>query len=143
MPPLRERPDDVIEFANYFLAVGNKELNRNVKGFDSEVLEIFKNYAWYGNLRELKNIVKRSVLLCPNEYIAADILPEEIKKNSFISVPVGSENAGLKGASIEAEKEAIMDALEKSKFNKSKAAELLNVDRKTLYNKIRQYNIEV
>jgi two-component system, NtrC family, response regulator HydG len=143
MPPLRERPDDVIEFANYFLAMGNKELNRNVKGFEKEVIEIFKNYAWYGNLRELKNIVKRSVLLCPSDYIAADILPEEIKKNSFITLPVGSDNSGLRGATIEAEKEAILDALEKSKFNKSKAAELLNVDRKTLYNKIRQYNIEV
>jgi len=143
MPPLRERPDDVIEFANYFLSIGNKELSRNVKGFDAEVIEIFKNYAWHGNLRELKNIVKRSVLLCPSDYISVDILPEEIKKNNFITIPAGVDGSGLKGASIEAEREAIMEALEKSKFNKSKAAELLNVDRKTLYNKIRQYNIEV
>lgn len=143
MPPLRERPDDVIEFANYFLSIGNKELSRNVKGFDAEVIEIFKNYAWHGNLRELKNIVKRSVLLCPSDYITADILPEEIKKNNYISIPASLDGNVLKGASIEAEREAIMEALEKSKFNKSKAAELLNVDRKTLYNKIRQYNIEV
>lgn len=142
MPPLRERPEDVIEFANYFLSQGNKELHRNVKGFSKEVIEIFKNYAWHGNLRELKNVVKRSVLLCPSDYISADILPEEIKVKKSISLPV-LENTGLKEATIEAEKEAIMDALEKSNFNKSKAAELLNVDRKTLYNKMRQYSISV
>lgn len=140
MPPLRERPEDVIEFANYFLSQGNKELNRNVKGFNKEVIEIFKNYAWHGNLRELKNVVKRSVLLCPSDYISADILPDEIKIKKSITIPF-LENTGLKEASIEAEKEAIMDALEKANFNKSRAAELLSVDRKTLYNKMRQYNI--
>jgi two-component system response regulator HydG len=141
MPPLRERKEDVISFANYFLQKANTELGKKVLGFDEETLAIFQRYPWYGNLRELKNVVKRSVLLCPGEYISASILPEEIRKVVQESAP--REAMGLKGASWEAEKDAVIQALEESQYNKSKAAELLNVDRKTLYNKIKQFDIEI
>lgn len=142
MPPLRERPEDVIEFAHFFLKMGNKELNRNVKAFHPEVIKKFETYAWPGNLRELKNVVKRSCLLCSGDKITIDLLPEEIIKYDATEATLDTDNNGLKSAIVTAEKDAIMDALEKSKFNKSKAADLLNVDRKTLYNKMRLYNIE-
>ena len=142
MPPLRERPEDTIEFANFFLKIGNKELNRNVKAFHPEVIKKFETYAWPGNLRELKNVVKRSCLLCTGDKITLDLLPEDIIKYDAGDTLVDADNNGLRNATITAEKDAIMDALEKSKFNKSKAADLLNVDRKTLYNKMRLYNIE-
>ncbi|MBC7450383.1 MAG: sigma-54-dependent Fis family transcriptional regulator [Cytophagales bacterium] len=142
MPPLRERKDDIEAFATFFLKRSNQELQKSVKGFEEAAMNAFKKYHWYGNLRELKNVVKRSVLLSTTEHITLDVLPNEIKKFAVEEAAI-TETPGLKGASVEAEKEAILNALEQSQYNKSKAAELLNVDRKTLYNKIKQYNIEV
>ncbi len=141
MPPLRERKEDILSFAHYFLQKSNAELNKQVKGFDEDTLAIFQRYPWFGNLRELKNVVKRSVLLCPSEYISPSVLPDEIKK--IPAETTNKEAIGLKGASWEAEKDAVLQALEDAQYNKSKAAELLNVDRKTLYNKIKQFDIEI
>lgn len=143
MPPLRERKEDVVSFANYFLQKANKELGKNVKGFDEETLAIFQKYSWHGNLRELKNVVKRSVLLCPSDLISPAVLPEEIRKVGTESAGLPKDALGLKGASLEAEKEVILLALEDAQYNKSKAAEILNVDRKTLYNKIKQFNLDI
>ena len=78
VPPLRERRTDVMLFANHFLSLTNVELEKNVKGFSKEVEDIFYNYVWYGNLRELKNVVKRSTLLTDSEYVEAKSLPFEI-----------------------------------------------------------------
>ena len=141
LPALRDRKEDIICFSNYFLSKANKELGRNIKGFDEEVTEIFLRYPWHGNLRELKNVIKRSVLLSVTETINASVLPPEIKRipNEMFS----KDSAGLRGASLEAEKEAVIQALEDAQYNKSKAAELLNVDRKTLYNKIKQFNLDI
>src|SRR4029078_2119014 len=71
VPPLRERKDDILVFARHFLAQTNKELEKNVKGLSKEVEDIFKNYIWYGNLRELKNVIKRATLLAEGSYIEA------------------------------------------------------------------------
>jgi len=163
VPPLRQRPDDVMLFANHFLHQTNVELGKNIKRFSAEVENIFRNYVWYGNLRELKNVIKRATLLSDTEEIEASTLPFEISHfnklqfekqpepvySSVISIPNSftevTENARamsettLKGASIDAEYEMILKALKKVNFNKSKAAKLLNIDRKTLYNKMKQY----
>lgn len=163
VPPLRERREDIMLFANHFLHLTNEELGKNMTGFSKEVEEIFKNYIWHGNLRELKNVVKRSVLLSDGEYVEVKTLPFEISnyaKLQFDVTPeppgaiqfveptaatqdekprVWSEHMNLKEASIDAEYETIVQALKKVNFNKSKAAKLLNIDRKTLYNKMKQY----
>jgi two-component system, NtrC family, response regulator HydG len=165
VPPLRQRPDDVMLFANHFLQQTNDELGKNIKRFSDEVEHIFRTYVWYGNLRELKNVIKRATLLSDGEEIEASSLPFEISNFSKLqferqpepavtiqsTVPSSytevSEGAGgrslsettLKGASIDAEYEMILKALKKVNFNKSKAAKLLNIDRKTLYNKMKQY----
>ena len=123
--PLRERVSDIMVFANHFLAIANDELNKSIKGFHPEVERIFKTYVWYGNLRELKNVVKRATLLCDEEYV-------DVKK-------IAPKEQSLKSAGIDAEYELILEALKKVNFNKSKAAKVLQIDRKTLYNKIRQY----
>ena len=165
VPPLRERHGDIVLFANHFLQQTNAELGKSVKGFSKEVLDIFQNYVWYGNLRELKNVVKRSTLLTDTDYVEAISLPFEItnfRKLQFdrpipanvdgeqknvsptiapnVSGPesVSYENK-LKSANIDAEYEVILEALKQANFNKSKAAKLLNIDRKTLYNKMKQY----
>ena len=161
--PLRQRPDDVMLFANHFLQLTNAELGKNIKKFSNEVETIFRNYVWYGNLRELKNVIKRATLLTDSEEIEASSLPFEIshfsklqfeKQPDIVSVTNSVmpstftevehsrstvTETTLKGASIDAEYEMILKALKKVNFNKSKAAKLLNIDRKTLYNKMKQY----
>jgi two-component system, NtrC family, response regulator HydG len=163
IPPLRERRDDIMLFAGHFLRTTNEELGKQVKGFDPDVEEIFKKYVWYGNLRELKNVIKRATLLTEGEFIESRSLPFEISNYSklqFADQPVsGNPNAAtpanpetkhangkinlsessLKEASIDAEYEMILQALKESNYNKSKAAQLLKIDRKTLYNKMTLY----
>jgi two-component system response regulator HydG len=161
VPPLRQRPDDIMLFANHFLQQTNAELGKNIKRFSPEVENIFRNYVWYGNLRELKNVIKRVTLLSDGTEIEASSLPFEISHFSKLqfdaepepvtnsmSLPTiheiqessrGLSETTLKGASIDAEYEMILKALKKVNFNKSKAAKLLNIDRKTLYNKMKQY----
>jgi two-component system response regulator HydG len=161
VPPLRQRQDDIMLFANHFLYQTNQELNKNLKRFSTEVENIFKNYVWYGNLRELKNVIKRATLLSDGEQVEASSLPFEISHFNKLQFDTPPEPAAvhtipntvedltesprtisettLKGASIDAEYEMILRALKKVNFNKSKAAKLLNIDRKTLYNKMKQY----
>ncbi len=160
VPSLRERKQDIMLFARHFLDVTNKELEKNVKGFTKEVEEVLENYIWYGNLRELKNVIKRATLLTDGDLVESKSLPFEInnfyklqfdapganaavKADSSISVaaentPVSYENK-LKTANLDAEYGVILDALKQANYNKSKAAKLLNLDRKTLYNKMRQF----
>lgn len=154
LPPLRERKSDIMVFARHFLNITNTELGKDIKGFSDEVQSIFLSYPWYGNLRELKNVIKRSTLLTDGAVIEVKSLPFEIsnfQKLQFddkLTEPVlpdipqaGPDNLGskLKSTNITAEYEVIMDALKQANFNKSKAAQLLNIDRKTLYNKLNQY----
>jgi len=142
--PLFERKSDLTIFANHFLDLANREMGKGIKGFDQSAIEVFMNYAWPGNLRELKNVIRRAVLLEKGDFITAQSLPQEIciseepevKSSNFKLI----EN--LKDSKEKAERELIQSTLEKVKFNKSKAAKILNVDRKTLYNKMKQYGIE-
>jgi two-component system response regulator HydG len=162
VPPLRNRPEDIMLFANHFLQVTNAELGKRLKRFSPEVEAIFRSYVWYGNLRELKNVIKRATLLSDGDQIEATSLPFEISHYNKLQFDKAPEPAAvnqmpnntveelaetprvvsettLKGASIDAEYEMILRALKKVNFNKSKAAKLLNIDRKTLYNKMKQY----
>jgi len=160
--PLRERQEDIMLFAKHFLQLTNEELNKQVRGFTPEVEEIFKNYVWYGNLRELKNVIKRATLLTETEFVEARSLPFEISNFSKLQfadmtqavtspiVPAYTEikkhlpkysvnETSLREASIDAEYEMILQALKEANYNKSKAAQLLKIDRKTLYNKMSLY----
>lgn len=138
VPPLKERQEDLMIFANYFLDSANKELEKDVAGFSEETLEAFKSYPWPGNLRELKNVVKRAVLLTQEEFIEIDVLPNEVRTSERKEEPESSYSL-FKNKN---EQELILDALEKTHGNKSKAARLLSIDRKTLYNKLKQYGIK-
>ena len=147
LAPIRERKSDVRLFAHHFLKTANRELNKAVSGFDDEVVGKMKDYYWHGNLRELNNVVKRAVLLTQGDVVLLDALPEEIKTpNYFDEVSIdasASEPANLKSVSKTAERDAIMSVLEKTGYNKTKAADVLNIDRKTLYNKMKSYNIDL
>ncbi len=145
LSPLRERKDDIMIFANYFLERANQSLQKNVKSFSQEVMDQITNYYWHGNLRELHNVIKRAVLLTTGEVVESDSLPQEIIQSNNSSMPNGaladSEVGLLKSIAGSAERQAIIEVLEKVNYNKSKAAELLKIDRKTLYNKLKLYSI--
>ena len=147
LAPIRERKTDVRVFAQHFLKTANRDLNKQVQGFDEAVMEKMKNYYWHGNLRELHNVVKRSVLLTQGDTVTLDALPEEIKSPRYFEEPTAdtppNEPANLKAVSKIAERDAIISVLEKTGYNKSKAANVLNIDRKTLYNKMKSYNIDL
>lgn len=144
LSPLRERKDDILYFADYFLKTSNDSLGKTIKGFSADVIQYFSNYVWKGNLRELNNVIKRAVLLTVGDTIEVESLPMEIidRENMSKESDTVQENIGmLKSITWTAERQAIMDVLEKVNNNRSQAAELLNIDRKTLYNKLKLYNI--
>jgi two-component system, NtrC family, response regulator HydG len=154
LPALRDRKEDIMEFTWYFIDKANKAFNKKILHVDDASRELLKNYYWYGNIRELQNVVNRIVLLSPADTITPELLPDEIRHNL-------SENSGsnrdktkgldnlnngisdLKTATLATEKEIIYDALIRTNNNKSKAAKLLKIDRKTLYYKIKLYNLKV
>lgn len=136
---LRERREDIPVFANHFLVASNEELGKDVIGFEDAVLEVFKNYSWPGNLREMRNVVKRATLLCRSGFISLDEIPAELSVVAKTQT-VPEEDLALKREKNEVE--LIREALAKCHNNKSEAARLLKIDRKTLYNKMKLYSIE-
>ncbi|MES2387553.1 MAG: sigma-54 dependent transcriptional regulator [Bacteroidota bacterium] len=172
LPALRNRREDIHVFVRHFINLANQELEKDVKDYEPHYLEVLQAYPWHGNLRELKNVIKRSVLFARGEKLEVSSLPEEIRNyagteptHNFappqqvaysaayvppppapLSAPAPAaptEVGDLKSASIQAEKQTILNTLAKVNYNKTKAAVALNIDRKTLYNKIKQFNIEL
>lgn len=162
LPPLRERGSDIMLLAEHFLRLANQELGRNVVQFSPEVVECFMNYRWPGNVRELKNIVRRATLISEGSEISIKSLPLEISNYKLPVFDHGNQsNYGfqqqqpqqdrpeqkeqrhdLKNAALEAEYETILRVLREVNFNKTKAAEILKIDRKTLYNKMKAINLK-
>ncbi|MFN0036699.1 MAG: sigma-54-dependent transcriptional regulator [Saprospiraceae bacterium] len=181
LPSLRERRSDIMPFAEHFLQETARELNKPIQGFSDDVAHIFTHYAWYGNVRELKNVIKRAALLTDGPKVEAVSLPFEITHFNKLGMneptpeepdtsqaaawesPGGEplplfeqaeplppqrtmhgipDKTDLKAAAIVAEYEMIVRVLQELRFNKSKAAEALGIDRKTLYNKLKAYNIQ-
>lgn len=145
LPALRNRKEDILLFADFFLQKTNVELNKVVDGFETDVLEMFINYPWPGNLREFRNVIRRCVLLTHSGKISAATLPGEITRGCILPPLQQAPNENrsvsldLKDTASRAEYETIMHVLKEVNFNKTKAAELLKIDRKTLYNKIKSY----
>ncbi len=144
LPALRERTTDISHFLDYFLEQANRELNRNVVELDKEARQKLEQYFWPGNLREMRNVVRRAVLLCLDSTITTAHLPPEVINPVFIqdTADSDSEITDLKTVVERAEKKAIVSVLNKTAHNKSKAAKVLGIDRKTLYNKMSAYGIE-
>lgn len=128
MPQLSERGTDLYLFADLFVRLANEELSRHVEGFDARAAEKLASYSWPGNLRELNNVVKRAVLMARGAFITQDEL-------SAAMGPVRQEPITALHDS-DAERQRILNALQQCGGNKSKAARMLGIDRKTLYNKL-------
>ncbi len=150
VPPLRERGKDIMIFAEHFLKEANSELNRNVTDISNEVIECLMTYNWPGNIRELKNVIRRATLLSEGNQIQLKALPLEIstlakvytiEKTFGANIAVNSNKHSIKNAAIEAEYKTIINVLREVNFNKTKAAKILNIDRKTLYNKMKSSNL--
>lgn len=144
LPAIRERGKDLYEFLNFFREAANNELQRKVTTFTEEVLRLFENYDWPGNLREMKNVVKRAVLLSSGDKVTLNALPQEMIEN-MRAMETREKTAGvydLKALQEVQEREMILKTLQEVRYNKSKAARILNIDRKTLYLKMDKYGIE-
>lgn len=168
IPPLRERGNDVVLYGMHFLKQANAELGRNISGFSAEATELMLKYSWPGNLRELKNVINRAALLTEGTEVQLIAFPQEIIYAHKFNIGAGNEDytaihhsipfqeqpvysnsftppvqpvakPTLKAAAAEAEMEAIMKVLREVNFNKTKAAQILGVDRKTLYNKLKNF----
>ncbi|WP_129714989.1 sigma-54 dependent transcriptional regulator [Pedobacter sp. SYP-B3415] len=140
LPPLRERGGDLKLFISHFISLSNQELDRRVTEVAPDAMEILLHYDWPGNLRELKNVIKRMVLLTPGAVAEKSSLPEEMIY--AIRQPQRNGSSDLKAQNEQNEKTLIQETLIKVRHNKSQAAKLLNIDRKTLYNKMERYGIE-
>lgn len=135
IPDLKERKEDLLLFANNFLDQANSELQKDIIGFDNETIRIFQSYSWPGNLRQMKNVIKYATLLATGRYITRRELPEELTE-----APEKDTRILLKDEAHESE--LIKRALQESGNNKTRAAQLLGIDRKTLYNKLKLYNLD-
>lgn len=132
IPPLRECREDIMPLADFFRQLANDELEKQVKGFDAEARKQMLAYAWGGNVRELKRVVRMAVLHTEGDIVTADIL-------EFDEIPLTTD-ASL--ALNDMEKKQIIHALEQAKGNRTLAAALLGIGRTTLYNKMKAYGIE-
>lgn len=135
IPDLKERKEDLLLFANNFLDQANAELRKDIIGFDKDTIRIFQSYPWPGNLRQMKNVIKYATLLATGRYITRRELPEELTET-----PEKDSRILLKDEAHESE--LIKRALHESNNNKTRAAQLLGIDRKTLYNKLKLYNLD-
>ncbi|RYD79877.1 MAG: sigma-54-dependent Fis family transcriptional regulator, partial [Sphingobacteriales bacterium] len=139
---------DIIVLAEYFLNEVSHELKKNIQGFTGDAMYTLLAYSWPGNIRELKNVIRRAALM--TEYINVEerALPPEIIREAHISnsakMVSGEEKVTpltLKSSAHEAEAATIMRVLKEVNYNRTKAAKVLNIDRKTLYNKMKLLRI--
>jgi len=142
LPPLRERGADIDLLACHFLSEFSERCGRNIRGFHPAVRETFYNYHWPGNVRELRNVIERMVIMCEGEVLGPELLPAELLGASPAAptAPRPQQEEDLQSLR-EVEKRYILDVLRRTGGNKKKAAEILGVDRSTLYAKLKRYNV--
>jgi len=149
LPPLRERKEDIPLLADYFVAKYAEKYKKDVRGVSKEVLELFLDYDWPGNVRELENAVARGVIVTSAPLILIEDLPQTLRDKTKqerqdevkFEGQLEEENLNLPKLIEKIEKEAIIKALEKAEGNKTKAAQILGISRKSLFNKLRYYNL--
>ena len=156
LPPLRERIGDIPLLAEHFLEAKAKEAARQLTGFTAEAMEVLRRYAWPGNVRELENVVERAVVLSRSVCIGIDDLPPQVIENTpgqllpasarlslaGAAAQYGHESLSLRDALQEPERQIILAALEANEWNRQKTADQLQINRTTLYKKIKQYGLE-
>jgi two-component system response regulator HydG len=131
-PPLRERRSDIPLLVEHFIERFNQKMKKNVKNISDDVYRNFMNYEWPGNIRELENAIEHSFVLCNKTVITVEDLPNELRE----------EKATPSADEMSSEYNTVLQVLEKTHWNKTKAAKLLGISRRTIYNKIKEYNMQ-
>ena len=151
LPRLQERRDDIPILAKFFLREANQDLNKKVEGISSETMRMLLNYHWPGNVRQLKNVIKKAVLLCDSNlinlaHISLDNVGSSNENKDFIPQVELEEDVSLhemtKKATRQLEQDIIKQALIKAGGNKTKTAKILKIDRMTLYSKLKELQLE-
>lgn len=143
LPPLRERPEDILPMAKLFIEQNNKDFAKSILGMSREAEQWLLNYDWPGNVRELKNVIERAVILCQDDIITEEHLPMELQAIAEEEYRGGTAPL-VPGEALslqDIERKHILEILEKFDGNKSKAARVLNISRSTLREKLKQYGI--
>ena len=134
IPLLKDRKEDILLFANLFLDQANNELDKQLVGFDTAASKMLLTYHWPGNLRQMRNIIRRATLLATGKFITSD---------EFTALQENASSPNMNLYNEDTEKQQIIEVLQQTGNNKSRAAQLLGIDRKTLYNKLKLYQIEL
>jgi transcriptional regulator with PAS, ATPase and Fis domain len=140
-PPLRERKEDIGVLCDHFIQKYTKMNNKKVKGLSEEVKKTFEEYHWPGNIRELENAIEGAVIMAKTEIIQKWDIPHTSKFSQLSRDPEPADGKSLKESLEQPEKKAILAVLNQCHWNRKKAAEALGINRTTLYNKMRKYNI--
>lgn len=141
IPPLRERQEDVLLFAEYFIGVYSEKQGKGLIRLSEKVKQIFLAYHWPGNVRELQNVVQHAVLLCDNSLITVDELPPYLRQGQDSQTERMQGSLDLRTILEQTEKETILFALEKARNNKSLAMRLLGINRRSFYDKLKKHGI--
>jgi DNA-binding NtrC family response regulator len=144
LPALRDRVDDIPLLTSHFIRISRKSLNKNIEGLSENVTRLFLEYPWPGNVRELKSAIHYACALCPGEIIQKEHLPPDIFSETALEQLARRKTDSMNETPLDrgSEKESILAMLEKTDWNKAKAARLLGVSRATLYTKLLKYSIE-
>ncbi len=144
LPPLRERKEDIPLLAAFFLRKHNSLLNLSIESITPEAMDQLCAYDWPGNVRDLENAVQSAMILCVDRQIHPGHLPARIKSyqmERLIAPQEAEEDTSLRDTNSLAEKARILSALQKHNYNRTLTAEALNISRKTLFNKMKRYNL--
>jgi len=141
LPALRDRPEDIPELIEYFLKEAAQEVGSKVTGITDAAQTILSNFDWPGNIRQLRNCIRTMVVMCDRDKLDVQDIPPDIAQRRQLAPAAGSA-ADLAGVPLnELEKQAIIDTLAKTKGNREKAAKILGIGERTLYRKIKEYNL--
>jgi DNA-binding NtrC family response regulator len=143
-PPLRERIGDIPLLARHYIDEFRKQTAKEITGFNEQALQMLQRYHWPGNVRELVNIIERAIVLTKHPVIGIDDLPEPLRRGATVpeALQVRAGGANLKAALANPERQIILEALENNGWNRQDTAEMLGINRTTLYKKMKKYGIQ-
>ncbi|MCX5914271.1 MAG: sigma 54-interacting transcriptional regulator, partial [Deltaproteobacteria bacterium] len=134
LPSLRERLEDIPLLVDHFLALFNKKFNKNIEGISDEVLRILLGHSWPGNIRELEHVIESAFVFCRGRILAPEHLPLELREYSHLKKTVLERKS-------DDEMDQLLESLNKTGWNKTKAARLLGMNRRTIYRKLDKYHL--
>jgi len=142
LPPLRDRREDIPLFIEHLCRMFNERFNRKIEGVSNEVLHIFMSYSWPGNVREMEHVIEHAFIICHGHVITIDDLPAEFQEQELSLNKPCKLSASVARTPLALESQEIIDALTKARWNKTRAAHLLGINRRTLYRKLELFHID-